>query len=252
MRKLWRVMMAALLVFWPAGAVLADGDVLPHHVDIIVVGTDGLPYPVDEIGCAWSADPVPTDYEAATLCTECSSGTCIFMGPLTPAQGAYIVKGWSGEPYAPSTQAPTSALYGQVLYNELWHYFGMWYTNAGGEGNDWEGTHVITYTVQAAYPATPTPTPIPTLTPFPTPTAPSPLSVEELSDGFGMGFTQTYGTLTGYDVIPDFGLDHTQWLFYARKWVQFINSGNLLWVMGGVLLAVTVLVWALDQLKNPR
>ncbi len=231
-------------------AVVAAGDVSPHRAHIHVVGTDNAPYPVAEIGCAWSDDPAPTDYGSAWLCTDCYEALCTFTGDMTDFQGAYIVTGWgTGKPYAEISWDPPSIYYGQLLVGDDWHLFGMWATNAGAPGNDWEAIHEITYTIQAI---SGIPTPVPTPTPIATLTPPEPASIEMLSEGFGAGFEQTYGTLTASGAFPNFGIDHTQWLFYARKWVQFINSGNLLWVICAISLAGLVLGWAIDKIRNPR
>jgi len=242
MRKLRLVLICALLVI-PV-AVAAQEDVTPHRVHVKITGTDYYPLTVAEIGCAWSDDPVPTGYESEPECYNCSQALCSFdPDDMHAAEGAYIVS----TDYLSMTLTPSSVLVGQVYPGGEQQIFGMWYTDVAAEGNGWEDIYSMIVTVDGEGAVTPTPQP--TLTPFPTPT---PVPTPDISEGFSETFGDTYGTLSGSGALPSFGIDVETWLFYARKIIATINRGNLLYVVGGVLMAALVLGWAISQIKNPR
>lgn len=54
------------------------------------------------------------------------------------------------------------------------------------------------------------------------------------------------------------GLDFTfkqgrlPWLDFATETVQLVNTGNLLYIVSGILVATMVLGWAIDKVKNPK
>lgn len=232
-----------LLMFGVVGVVLAD-DLIPHRVHARVVNLDGDPVYVTQMGCDWSDYPAPTEYGSISMCTDCAETLCVFES-MNEVEGAYIVAG-PGQPFHSLDQEPDSAVWGQYLVNGNMHTFGMWYTNEGGPDNDWNAIHEITFTINLT---TTAPTPTPTVTPIPTMAPPSAV---DLSEGFDAGFDDTYGTLSGEGVLPPFSFDESQWLFYARKIINIVNQGNLLYVIGGILLAILVLGWMIEQVKNPR
>jgi len=239
--KVIRLSLALLLVLWPVAVFAAD--VTPHRVHIKVAGTDGYPVAVAEIGCAWSDYPAPTNYESVVSCYDCYEALCVFPeDDMHAVEGGYIVSA----DFMSLNMIPPSAVWGQMYPGGEQQTFGMWYTNEAAEDFDWEDIHAVIFTVNDT---AATPTPVPTLTPFPTPTVPA---TPDLSEGFGAGFDDTFGTLSGSGALPPFSLDVNVWLFYGRKVIQMINRGNLLFVMGGILMAGLVLGWAIDQVKNPR
>lgn len=230
-----------LLLLWPRPAAAQGGT---DFIQVNVVDVDGNPLNVGEIGCSLTEDPAPRGYDFDPRCTNCASAQCYSYGEEWAWKGAYFIHGEDGAQFTYEAE-PYSGVYG-LWPNSLspWderHNFVLW-------GGGWEGVHVVTFTVSTPPPAPMTPTPIPTLTPM---AVRGPSSVNFV-EGFDEGFTESFGLLSGYGIIPDFGASYNDWLFAARKWIQVINQGNLLYVMGGILMAVLVLRWAVDRLKNPR
>jgi len=246
MRKVLLAIIIVLLL--PASVVFAD-DLTPHRVHVKVVNLDNDPVYVAKMGCDWSDYPPPTGYGSIEMCTNCTELLCVLdPDEMQEVEGAYVVAG-PGQTLQSMAQDPPSAVYGQYQVGDDMHAFGMWYTNVAAPDNDWETIYEITFTVNAH---TTTPTPGPTPTPIPTMTPPAPASVEMLSEGFGAGFEETYGVLSANGIPGNWSYNVDQWLFFARKTVQFVNAGNLLYVVVAVGLAVLILGWAFDQVKNPR
>lgn len=222
------VLVVALLLVAPVAAQSGDSP-----ITLAVVDGNGDPVTVSRLGCAYSDGPgYPFEaWPGDVGCTDCSVHVCTFDADRL-GMGGYV-----------QTQLLN---YTQTVPTGAWQVVQGSQTAVLWGDAPWEVTRTITFVLDLA------PTPIPTLTPLPTPSQPSSVTLEELSEGFGEGFLDSYGTLSSEGIIPDFGLDHEQWLFAGRKWLQFLNQGNLLYVMGGVLLAILVLRWAIDRLKNPR
>jgi hypothetical protein len=66
-------------------------------------------------------------------------------------------------------------------------------------------------------------------------------------------FSHTGASLDG--VLPDFSggfSDPGGWLYWAQVTINSVNRGNLLFVMGGIILASLLIAWIIDQVKNPR
>lgn len=105
---------------------------------------------------------------------------------------------------------------------------------------------VITPT--ATLTSTATPTTMPTLTPIATLT---PIT-------FTGVFTVPQYEHTGpsmSSVLPDFYSGFSApggWLWWAQTTINSVNRGNLLFVIGGILLAAVIIGWVIDQVKNPR
>ncbi len=234
MRKGWFIICGLavwLLLAGPVGAQSGDSP-----LSLAVIDGEGAPVNVAALGCAYSDGPGYAFEQYGGLgCTSCSVYTCTFEIDR-PGMGGYVQSSQFG--YTSTVPGGTWQIVQGNQTGVLW-----------GDA-PWTSTRYITFHLTLA-----TPTPIPTLTPFPTPTPPiaSGTTITELSSGFNVvTFTQYYGVLSSEGIVPDFGLDHEQWLFAGRKWIQFLNQGNLLYVMGGVLLASLVLKWAIDRIKNPR
>lgn len=96
--------------------------------------------------------------------------------------------------------------------------------------------------------ATPTPTTLPTLTPILT------LTPFSYTASVAVQQFQHQGpSLTG--VLPDFSAGFSQpggWLWWAQTTINSFNRGNLLFVICGIILAVVVIGYIIDQVKNPR
>lgn len=215
-----------ILLARPVAAQSGDSPVV-----LAVIDGAGSPQTIAELGCAYSDGPgFPFEQYQEEGCFSCSVYTCTF-DTSRPGMGGY---------------ASTALLnYTMTVPSGAWQLTQGSKTGVLWGDSPWYETRYITFVLSE-------PTPIPTLTPIPTATAPAAVGVEGLSSGFGMTFTEVYGTLSDNGMIPDFAVDQAQWLFYGRKWLQFMNQGNLLYVMGGVLMAVLVLKWAIDRVKNPR
>jgi hypothetical protein len=264
----------AIVALAVATPVLA-GDTNPHELHVAIL-YNGAPYVADVIYCIEANDPFHLDTVYTTVwgCSECAEVTCLWDADSASFQGArldfYAPVALGGVTFTPNgvwfadnisqIRQVRLAYYPTNEYNATYH--------------DWEGTHYITYTVTSPTPTpSPTPTatatPTATLTPTPSPTPTAGIDVTPiatltplaypgeptsvgLTEGFGAGFAETYGALSGHGIIPDVAVDAQTWLFTTRKWIAFLNQGNLLYVLAGFLMAGMVLNWALDRVKNPR
>jgi hypothetical protein len=59
--------------------------------------------------------------------------------------------------------------------------------------------------------------------------------------------------LTG--ILPDFSSGFSSpggWLWWAQTTINSFNRGNLLFVIGGIILAAVMIGWIIDQVKNPK
>lgn len=171
------LLMAALVL---AAPVLAEGDVLPHTVEISVIDSLGNPYNATELGCWWQEGP--TVWDGKTLCQNCAGVTCVFnFQAMMEDEGVYIIIDETNLSAVDFTIVPDDTRMwfdqsGDVgeLPNQVPGYAITWLTNEAYGGDpgeyDWLGTHYVTVTVTMAE-STPTPTPTPEPTPTPTPTA---------------------------------------------------------------------------------
>lgn len=103
---------------------------------------------------------------------------------------------------------------------------------------------------------TATPTLVPIVTPTPLPLLPTPTypvlaltDTNPITSGFMIfGETSPEETLP----MPNLGASYNAWLGEATTVIDLVNSDNALWVMSGITMALLVLAWAIEQVKNPK
>lgn len=232
----------------PSGPTPTPTPIPQDVVEVYVVNRDGLPALAGTLGCVSGDTPIDPDedYTWAVECSNCQHVTCSWNRGTEISIGAYAVDTNAVEFVALSPDE--SSDYGNVEILGETRLWGMWYDIPVITA------HVITFTVdtEEVYLTPELPTPIPTLTPRPTPTPPGTPDIGEGWDEYGGSFSLHRREMSGSGILPDFGGTISQWLFYARKTVEMINAGNLLYVVGGILLASLVVSWVIDQVKNPR
>lgn len=243
----------------PSGPTVTPSPVAQDVVQVYVVNMDGSPALAESLGCAWGPLPIAAPDENdfwEVRCYNCHNITCSWDESAHQVEGAYIVDAeivpsvmMSHLGDSDATYTDSGATYGDVVIGGEVRWYAVWPTYPIG----WNGeTHIVTFTVdsQTVIPTPVMPTPIPTLAPYPTMTPPS---TPDIAAGFsGDGFATHRREMSGAGLLPNFAGTIDQWLFYARKTVQIINAGNLLYVVGAILLAGIVVGWVIDQVKNPR
>ncbi len=135
------------------GGARAQGGGSP--LSLAVIGADGNPVAIDQLGCADSDGPEYPHVQDA-YCTNCSAYTCTFE-TTRPGLGGYVETTY-------------------LDYTETLPITNVWQVEYGGQvavlwgDAPWTSTRYITFTLSITATATPTPTPTPTPTSTPTPT----------------------------------------------------------------------------------
>lgn len=255
-----RAAILALLLSLAGSPVLAQTPTPGFDtVYITVLNSSGQLSVADEIGCAWSPLSFIGDgYSYVPQCTNCSQAVCTFSHSEHTVMGGYFVSedfdgfgALNADNYEVShSEDALSGNLEDLNAGDPDHYYTLW-----GTSTEWTEPHYLTVTVSSLVVVYSTPTPVPTLTPIPkitsVPTLGPPPTVD-VSAGMSSTFTLVHREMSGAGILPDFGATIGQWLFWAQKTVDIVNQGNLLFVVGGILLATLVIGWVIDRVKNPR